>query len=184
MDGAALYGLLGTLAGAVTTLASGWLGQRIQLRRESDQRVHAERNRWTDEKRQTFRAIHSSANDWVRLLRRVSWALISDSEPGHLEDEIHEIERSYHKLTYETDLLAGREVRALVDEVEDRLLDVTCRLGISTDHGLGTAQQDIKEAAHALLNDNFQQVRDARLQLMAAMRRELARSSGIGLDAD
>ncbi|HEX6404914.1 MAG TPA: hypothetical protein VF003_17425 [Pseudonocardiaceae bacterium] len=174
MDGsAALIGVLGAVIGAGASIVTAWLTQRSQLRREIAQRYYGERTRWTNDKREIFREIHIATNDWARLLRRIARQYATGDSRAVSNDELLQVERRFHALLYEAALLCGPEVCDLIDSTEDELLQLTTTLGRSTEYGPAGSPDVAAEAAAKILLDDFPNLRDIRLRLMAAMRYEL-----------
>lgn len=178
LDGTALVGVLGALAGAAASTVTTWLTHRSQARREAVQRSYAERTRWTDEKRALFRDIQSATLDWMRLLRQVASDLSDDVEPAVSDDQLLAMERKFHLLGFETDLLADSGVYRTVDELEDGLRVLTRRLGRPTEFRWPQPYEiaspaAAREAAADVLGNDFREVDEIRIRLMKAMRQEL-----------
>jgi hypothetical protein len=161
----AFIGILGALIGAGTSIATTWLVQRSQAHRELAQRAYDEQHRWTKDKREIFRDLHVSANHWTHLLRRIARG---EDVPAA---DLRAVERSFHGLLYEAALLAGVEVCALVDEAENELLRLTAALGRPTEYGAAAPDTAVQDA---VAGEDFPALRDIRVRLMAAMRRELS----------
>ena len=164
MNSTALVGVLGALIGASASTVTTWLAQRAERRRDLARRSYDERHRWTQDKRQVFRDLQMAANDWAHLLRRLAR---DEDVPA---SELRAAERSFHAHLYEAALVAGPEVCELVDDAEDELLRLTAALGRSTEYGLA-APDPVAKAA--VTTDDFPFLRDIRVRMMAAMRREL-----------
>jgi hypothetical protein len=164
MDPTALVGVLGALIGAGASTVTTWLAQRGERRRELAQRSYNERHRWTEDKRGIFRDLHVVTNDWAHLLRRVA------RDEDVTASELRAVERAFHAQLYEAALVAGPEVCELVDDAEDELLRLTAALGRPTEYGPAAPDPAVKTA---VATDDFLMLRDIRLRMMTAMRREL-----------
>jgi hypothetical protein len=164
MDSTALVGVLGALIGASASTVTTWLGQRAERRRDLARRSYDARHRWTQDKRQIFRDVHMVANDWSHLLRRLAL------DEGVADSELRTTERSFHGLVYEANLVAGPAVYELVEAAEDELRRLTVALGRPTEYDPAALDPAVKAAVPT---DDFPVLRDIRVRMMAAMRREL-----------
>lgn len=175
----AWVGLLGAVIGAAASTITTWLGQRSQLRRETLQRDYQERTVWRSEKRILFRDIQGAALEWMRILRNVAAGLADGNDNAVSDDDVLSMERKFHLLGYESDLLSDSSgVISAVDELEDTLRIWSRKLGKPTDFKwpqpyVLASPELAREAAVEALGDDFQQIDEIRVRLMRAMRQEL-----------
>jgi hypothetical protein len=171
-------GLLGAVMGAAASTLGAWLAQRGELRRQMLQRDYQERTLWRDEKRVLFRDVQSATLDWMRLLRRIAVALVEGNEEAVGDEEVLAMERKFHLLGYEVDLLAELDVCTQVEELEDTLRIWTRKLGKPTDFKwpkpYEVASPEVaRVVATEVLDDDFLQIDEARIRALRAMRTEL-----------
>ncbi|MFD6278992.1 hypothetical protein ACFWFI_26010 [Streptomyces sp. NPDC060209] len=111
---AALVGLAGTTLGAVTGFAGAWVAQRGQVRIQQEQRAHAERVRWLDDKKGLYRDLLIGLHGWHDSLV----SILKNEDDGKLPDN-----RSVaYKWIVEASLISSDEVRHAVHDVHQALL--------------------------------------------------------------
>jgi hypothetical protein len=176
MDSSAVAALLGALIGGVATTIAAWLTQRGQLRRDAVERARAEAGRWTDDRRRIFREIHDTADEWAFLLRTVASHLRTGIPAGDQavpDEALREVERRYHGLTFEVGMLCSRPLADAVERVEDEFHRLTVEFGRPTQYEPGAAPDAARAASRRYVDGERPELREARIDLLRSMRREL-----------
>ncbi|MGI5481679.1 hypothetical protein [Streptomyces lavendofoliae] len=165
---AALVGLAGTTVGAVTGFAGAWLAQRGQLRIQQEQRTHAERVRWLDDKKGLYRDLLITLYGWHDSLAAIG--------KGVDDGRLAEHRTAAHKWIVETSLVADDQVRTAVSDVHRALLRAEAAMVDRAGGGSGAGGDSAVGGGVPVLAG----VEDRLADLEDALRAELAMPGRVG----